>query len=164
VRRRPGGGAAARAGLRALGDLAGRLLDPVARRQGFTRAALLGHWPDIVGPQFARETCPLRLSFPPGERNGGTLSVLIEGAAATLFRHVEQEVIDRINGFFGYAAVARLVLRHGAVPSPGDRVAPRGRMLTRAEEGTLDTAVAGIEDPALRSSVARLGRAVIGRR
>ena len=94
------------------------------------------------------------------ERLGGEAAV--DKAVDLFYERVLKD--DRINGFFGYAAVARLVLRHGAVPSPGDRVAPRGRMLTRAEEGTLDTAVAGIEDPALRSSVARLGRAVIGRR
>jgi hypothetical protein len=76
----------------------------------------VARWPEIVGERFAEVSLPMKLSFAPEARTGGTLSIRIEGPLATQFQHAESLVIERVNQFFGYAAVARLRLMQGAVP------------------------------------------------
>src|SRR3546814_3159567 len=58
----------------------------------------------------------------------------------TLFRSLEPLVLERINSFFGYRAVARLVLQQGPLPTlggPGTAAgAPRRTAGQRSEEHT----------------------------
>jgi hypothetical protein len=100
-----------------LEDLARKLAAPALRRHGFAEGALVARWPEIVGERFADVSLPTRLSFAPESRSGGTLAVQIEGPLATQFQHAESLLIERVNQFFGYAAVARLKLMQGPVPS-----------------------------------------------
>ena len=51
---------------------------------GFTHSALNDRWAEIVGPQFARHSRPLRLRFPRGQKDGGTLAVAATGALAPM--------------------------------------------------------------------------------
>jgi hypothetical protein len=108
-----------------LEDLARKLAAPALRRHGFTQDALVARWSDIVGDRFAEVSLPARLSFAPTSRTGGTLSIWIEGPLATQFQHAESLIIERVNQFFGYAAVARLKLMQGPVPPRHVRQRPR---------------------------------------
>ena len=44
------------------------------KKFGFTHAALHERWGEIVGPQYARHCRPLKLRFPRGQKDGGTLA------------------------------------------------------------------------------------------
>lgn len=78
-------------------------------------------------------------------------------------QHRSPVIIERINGFFGYRAVARLVLVQGPpVRRTGRPAPPRLRPLRPEERGALDRRLAGIDDPTLREALRRLGEAVIG--
>jgi hypothetical protein len=145
-------------GLRRLPDLLGRVLDPAARRRGLAEAKLLTEWPAIVGPRLAGRSQPVRLT-PRPDQPGGVLSLHVAGAAALELQHSEPQVLERINGFFGYPAVSRLHLiqappaRTAAPPAPPDRPG-----LTSAEENEVALDVRPISDPALQAALARLGR------
>jgi hypothetical protein len=145
-------------GLRRLPDLLGRVLDPAARRRGLAEAKLLSEWPAIVGPRLAARSQPVRLTRRP-DRAGGVLSLHVGGAAALELQHSEPQVLERINGFFGYPAVARLHLIQApparAIEPP---VAPEPPGLTSAEEGEVAAVVRPVSDPALQAALARLGR------
>ena len=41
------------------------------------------------------------------------LELVVEGAHAAMMQHVVPEIVDRVNRFFGYSAVARVRLRQG---------------------------------------------------
>jgi hypothetical protein len=103
-------------GPRDISDLAGRLGGRVLRRHGFAQDKLVSQWPELVGPQFAEASLPVKLSFTPGAKRGGTLTVRIEGPLALHMQHVQDVILDRINRFFGYKAVERLRLVQGEVP------------------------------------------------
>jgi hypothetical protein len=145
-------------GLRRLPDLLGRVLDPAARRRGLAEARLLTEWPTVVGPDLAARSQPVRLTGGPGHQ-GGVLSLHVAGSAALELQHSEPQVLERINGFFGYPAVARLHLiqapmrRAGGQPLPGP-----GLRLTSAEENEVAAVVRGVGDPALQAALAALGR------
>jgi hypothetical protein len=113
-------------GPRNISDLAARLGGPVLRKHGFAQDKLISQWTQLVGLEFAEVSLPVKLSFPPSKKRGGTLTVRIEGAMATRFQHIQDVVVDRINSFFGYKAVERLRLVQGDIPKPLPRhhVAP----------------------------------------
>jgi hypothetical protein len=141
-------------------DLLGRILDPAARRRGLAEARLLTEWPAIVGTALAARSQPVRLSHG-RDRAGGVLSLHVAGSAALELQHSEPQVLERINGFFGYPAVARLHLIQAPLQRAGGRPppAPRAR-LTSAEEDEIAAAVRGVPDPALQAALAALGRAL----
>ena len=128
-------------GRQPIGVLVRRALGPSFGRRGFSRAEILIRWPAIVGAGLARHACPERLTAP-RRAGGGTLRVRVEGGFATELQHLETEVIERINSYFGYRAVARLALVQGPLPvtaasrAPPSAAARRGRGgLARAGAG-----------------------------
>jgi hypothetical protein len=68
-------------------------------------------------------------------------------------------VIERINTFFGYAAIGRLALKQGPLPVRRER-RRQWRALERAEEKALGERVASTADPGLRAALLDLGRRV----
>lgn len=128
------------------------------KRFGFTQSAVLARWEEIVGPQYARHSRPESLSFPRGQKDGGTLKVAVSGALAPMLRHVEPQVIERVNRVLGYAAVAKIMLRQADFdtrvappPPPPAELAPETRSTLR-----------DVADPELRASLESLARALSG--
>lgn len=124
------------------------------RRRGFTEPALATAWRAIVGEETADRAVPLKIVFPRGARSGGTLHVRVEGAYATDLQHNAPRIVERLNGFYGYAAIARLALhqgpvRTGAPPKPARR--PSGKAAPE---------IRGIEDPRLKEALRGLGESI----
>ncbi len=152
-----------RGGPRALAAMLPKIAKPAFGKRGFVEAGVLTDWAVIVGPVLAAETRPMRLSFPRGARTAGTLQIRVTSAFATELQHLAPLVIERINRYFGYGAIARLTLSQGPVIRP-----PRNkrRRLPDPEPATLrrlETRVAAIEDAELREALAGLGRNVAAR-
>ena len=102
------------------------------------------------------------MAFPAGSRTQGTLHLRVaSGAFALQLQHLEPLVIERINGHFGYAAVARLALAQGPVPV---RAARRQQNPTAepAADPVLATMLETIDDPGLREALTGLGRRLAG--
>ena len=171
-RRKPGGGASGEAkppepprrwnAPRAVAAALPRLAGPVLGRRGLGEAQLLRDWASIVGSDLAEFATPTKLSFPRGERRDGTLKLRVAPGIATELQHREPAILERINAFFGYRAVARLAFVQGPPPRAAANRPPAPRPLAPAESEALATRLSGIEDPALREALERLGRAVIG--
>ena len=49
--------------------------------KGYAEAGLFTHWAEIAGAQLAASSLPIKLSFPRGKRDEGTLTVRCGGAA-----------------------------------------------------------------------------------
>jgi len=158
---KPGAGEMRRGGgLRRIPGLLTRLLDPAARRRGLAEAKLLTEWPTIVGPALAARCQPVRLTRSAG-REGGVLVLHVAGTAALELQHSAPQILERINGFFGYPAASRLRLIQAPLPRRAPRPAARiERPLTVAEELQVSAAVQSIGDPGLRHALADLGRAL----
>jgi hypothetical protein len=150
-------------GLRRLPDLLKRLLEPAARRRGLAEAKLLTEWPTVVGPLLASRCHPLRLS-PRSDGPGGVLVLHATGAAALELQHSEPQILERINGYFGYGAVARLRLIQAPLPRRTAGPLPQiGRGVSAAEESEIAQAVGAIRDPSLRAALRDLGRTLKSR-
>ena len=139
-----------------------KIAAPVLGRRGLAEAEMILGWAAVVGEDLARDTLPIKLAFGKGDRIDGTLHLKVVSAAAPEVRHREPQIIERINGFFGYRAVAHLKLTQGPLPNAA-RPAPKPpRPLAAAETDALAHSLDGIVDPELKAALERWGQAVLG--
>jgi hypothetical protein len=155
---RPRGGAA-----RPIAELMPEVGRTAFRKFGFVQSSVVSRWPEIVGAQHARVSLPQAIRFPLGEKADGILELLVEPAHATLIQHVIPEIIDRVNRFFGYRAVARVKLRQGAVkPASAPPRAPAPPSL-KPVPIELGDSLRDIGDPELRAVLESLARSMAAR-
>ena len=111
--------------MRSVGRELPRIAGAALGKRGLGEAQLLAEWNAVVGEELAGETLPMKLSFPSGGRKNGVLKLRVSSAAALSVQHREPQILERINGFFGYGAVARLALVQGPIPERVRRGAAR---------------------------------------
>ncbi|BAI75350.1 hypothetical protein AZL_c00570 (plasmid) [Azospirillum sp. B510] len=149
-------------GPRRIGQSVPEVAGKVLGKRGLAFGALITDWPSIVGHQLSLRTAPDKLSFPRGKREEATLHIRAMGAIALELQHLEPQIIERINSFFGYRAVAKIKLIHAALPSAPSPVV-RPRALTMDEETGITAATATVEDEELRATLERFGRSLMAR-
>jgi hypothetical protein len=153
---RPRGGPA-----RSMAELTPQVGRTAFRRFGFVQSSVVTRWPEIVGDHHARVCAPEAIRFAPGEKADGILQLVVVPAHAPLIQHVIPEIIERVNRFFGYKAVARVKLRQGVVnpPRADTRAGPPSLKPIPMElgEGLRD-----VGDPELRAVLESLARALGG--
>ncbi len=149
----------------ALSRLLRTLLSPAARARGFAAVEVIEEWPRVVGAGLARRCHPVRLEFRRGTTTGGTLVLQASGGAALELQHSTPQLIERVNDFFGFPAVARLrLIQMPLRQAPPPPAPPALRPLTAAEEADLAGEVAAVDDAALAAALAALGRSIKARR
>ena len=133
------------------------------RRFGFVQSSVVTRWPEIVGERHARACTPESIRFPPGEKREGTLNLVVLPAHAPLIQHVVPDIVERVNRFFGYAAVARVKLRQGAIARPQAPPQSDGRApppSLRPIPLELGDSLRDIGDPELRAVLESLARSL----
>lgn len=143
---------------RSAGELVGAIGDQSFRRFGFVQGSIVSRWNEIVGERYAKVSSPESIRFPTGKKAGGVLTLLVDGAHAPLIQHLTPMIVERVNRFFGYAAINRIVFKQGKPPAPAARpVRPDLRPVPKE----LGEGLREIADPELRacleSLAARIG-------
>lgn len=127
------------------------------QRHGAAYADLLSHWPAIAGEDMAAIARPERLGRPGKGGDAGTLVVRAAEGRALDVQHEAPRLIERINGFFGYGAIARIKVLQGPLPPPkAPRRAPAEP--PEAAASAVDRQVARVADARLKDALRRLGR------
>jgi hypothetical protein len=141
---------------RAVAELLPAVGGAAFRRFGFVQSAVVTRWPEIVGERLAAVSSPESIRFPQGKKQDGVLTLTVRGAHAAMMSHVTPEITERVNRFFGYAAVARVAIRQGDVARrPERRAAPE---LKPAPE--LGGSLKAIADPELKAVLEALAAGV----
>ena len=102
---------------RSAGELVGDIGGVACKKFGFVQSSIVSRWHEIVGERYGKVSLPESIRFPTGKKSGGTLALLVEGAHAPLIQHLGPMIIERVNRFFGYEAVARVTFRQGRLPA-----------------------------------------------
>jgi hypothetical protein len=138
---------------RSAGDLVGEVGGQSFRRFGFVQSSIVSRWSEIVGERYAKVSSPESIRFPTGRKGGGALTLLVEGAHAPLIQHLAPIIIERVNRFFGYEAVNRVIFKQGKPPAAPAR-AKRPELRPVPKE--LGAGLREIADPELRTCLESL--------
>ena len=146
---------------RAVAELLPAIGGAAFKRFGFIQSSIVSRWGEIVGERYAGASQPESLRFPMGQKQDGVLTLVVRGAHAPMMQHITPEIIERVNRFFGYAAVARVVIRQGEVAKPAPRRAPP---LVRPAPVEMGEGLKTIADPELRAVLESLAAGVAASR
>jgi hypothetical protein len=89
---------------RPVAELIGGAIDPLVRKRGLARAELMAWWPEIVGEAYAGKVIPERIRWPK-DGTAATLTVRCDPAVALQLAHDTDRLRQRLNAYFGFAAV-----------------------------------------------------------
>jgi len=142
---------------RAVSDMLPAIGGAAFRRFGFVQSSIVSRWREIVGERYAAVSAPESIRFPPGRKSAGVLSLVVEGAHAPMMQHVAPVIVERVNRFFGYAAVERVAFRQGLVQVQKGKGRTAPPSLRPVPPGLGDSLV-GIGDPELRACLEALAR------
>jgi hypothetical protein len=146
---------------------AGRALAPVLKdldaKFGQGPGALQARWREIVGPEIARRSEPVKLTR---GRAGApaSLEIRVAGPAAAIIQHQAQEILARVNLYLGAEAVQKLRVVQGPLrlnPEATRPPARRPQPLDAAEEASLAQGLAEAPEGPLKQALLRLGRGVL---
>ena len=143
--------------------------------RGFAMARVLTHWAEIVGPEIARVTRPVKLGHAARRGEGGlgaTLTLLVAPGHSPVVQMQIPRIVERVNACYGHAAISRIALTQAGAGG-------RGRALGGFSEGPAPfsgpapeapadppgpralAAAEGVRDDALREALARLATRVL---
>jgi hypothetical protein len=143
-------------------------------KYGFSAATLLTDWATIVGADIAKYTKPERLKWPrqPGiydeteaeerGRPGATLVLRVDAGRALDIQYRGRQLIERINAYFGYRAVAELRLVQAPMTAP--RPAQRDPGQTSAPRRPTPVELGAIADVRLRAALEQMAHAIVMRK
>ena len=146
---------------RAIADLMPDIGRAAFRKFGFIQSSVVTRWAEIVGQRHAAVTSPELIKFPKDQRSGGTLHLVVASGHGPMIQHILPEIVERVNRFFGYAAVARVTMRQGEVQraEPVDRPPPA---MLRPIPQELGDGLREVSDPELRAVLESLARSLAG--
>ncbi len=177
-----------------VGSFVPGLTKKACEKYGFSAASLISDWPQIVGRDLSRHTSPQRLKWPryvPAYqdvetgcegRPGATLILHVDPAKALDIQYGTTQLIERINGYFGYRAVSDIRIvqapikpadssAHGPVPALGNGktadpqlfpplAGQKSSTATSARSPNETIEVANISNDRLRSALERLAKSL----
>ena len=156
-------------GFEATASLVASRVRTAGETRGFAVARLLTNWAEVVGPEIARHTRPVRIAH--GRGFGATLTLLVPGAHAPLIEMEVPRIREKVNACYGFNAVARIHLTQTAPTgfaegqaqfTPAAKAPPRPpspETLGRAED-----LARGFTDPGLAAAIRQLALNNLSRR
>jgi hypothetical protein len=159
-------------GAQRLQSLVDECLEPSLKAKGFASSAIHLHWPDIAGAALAPWSEPVSLKWPPRPpgmdpekaKDGAVLTIKVEGAFALELQHQVPQILQRVNGFFGWRCVERILIKQGPIRKDGEPKRRSKPVLTAETSRKLDGLIQDVTSPGLKAALARLGVGVMGKR
>lgn len=146
---------------RAISGLTKRALD----KRGFVHSEIVDEWPTIAGELIGRHSLPDRIIFSRDRSRPGTLHLILEnGALATEIIHFEPVLLERINRYFGFRAVANIKVIHGPLPAPKKDKRPPLPLIKPERRSEIEKSLTNVADDELRDALSTLGQNVARRR
>lgn len=149
---------------RRLGELIGDTLTPLCRKQGFASSDIIRYWGQIVGSHYAECSEPERICWHRGkEEDGfrpGVLIIHCEGAQSLLMQQESEQIIQRVNAYFGYPAIDNIKILQRPVSLRKKQKPEALRPLTSREAQQLDEQIGKFENDRMARALRGLGHAI----
>jgi hypothetical protein len=138
-------------------------------KRGFAVARLLTQWDEIAGQALAAITLPVKVSYP-REGLGATLTLLVSAAHGPQVQMALPQLLERVNGVYGYRAISRIALTQTAASGFAEGQTPftaapqsRPRPPDPARLAEATAQVAPVADAGLRGALETLARNILTR-
>ena len=152
-----------------IGDTLGKVNRVFSNKYGKIEFLILSKWPQIVGSFFAEHSEPDKISRltedfdefdQPIFKN--FLNVRVSPAAAVEFQHYKDTIIEKINSFFGYKAIADLRLQQNFIPKKKSKQPLKSERFdaTDNEKELIKKEMQNIKDKELEKSIVNLGLSI----
>lgn len=89
-----------------LGNFIPKLIQPTVKKRGFVSPRVLMDWEKIVGQDLVLHCKPDRIVFPRGQKNKGTLYLVVDPKSAFRFDYIKDLILEKVNTYFGYGALS----------------------------------------------------------
>lgn len=134
-------------------------------RRGFVDAAIVSEWPKLAGELIGRHSLPDRIRFPRDRSQPGTLVLILDNSAlATEVQHFEPVLLERINRYFGFAAVGKIRIEHAPLPAKARAKRRPLPPISADRRREIENDLSNVADDELRDALTRLGDHVSRRR
>lgn len=153
---------------RSLAETTSGLLEPILRKKTGLNLELMENWPLLVGRDIAQSTMPLKIiwsrrvsvddPFKPA-----TLVVGCEAYAAMILTHESNEILQRINAFFGYVAIDRIKIEQRVIEEK-EVVRKKPPLVDDNDRKLIAELTGQIENEVLRKSLYNLGVSIFAQK
>jgi hypothetical protein len=163
--------------VRAVGQHVPRLTAKVFEKYGFHSAEIMTSWSTVAGADIARISSPERIKWPrgnPGSHDaedarsaagGATLVLRTEPAYALDVEYKTREIIDRINRYFGYRAIAQIkIIQTPLAYKQPDQAAPARPKQPMADAAALPPPIPSDAEPELKTALSALWSSISAER
>ncbi len=154
------------AGLENLSASMSPLIKKLLGNKGLIEIDLLSNWQNIVGQEIAEHSMPQKIVFKPNCRNDGTLHLLVAGSAFALeIQHKLPIILEKINTFFGYKAIAKItIMQNDAFINTSlttvSEDKPDKKLVTKQEQTYINEVTEGIQNSELKEQLKSLGESI----
>lgn len=138
--------------------------------RGFAQSRLLTQWTEVAGPDIAAIAQPVEISYGRGGM-GATLTVLTTGAHAPMLEMQKEQIRQKVNGVYGYNAIARVRITQTAATGFAEGQVAFGHKKPAGQAAALDPGLrqkaqataSPVEDAGLRDALARLAENILNK-
>ena len=92
-----------------LGWFVSKITKSFYNKQGFAQNHIMENWKTIVGSSFSNNSMPIKLNI---KKTGGILTIACDGGVATELEYLKEEVIEKINLYYGFKAVNKIQFKN----------------------------------------------------
>ena len=142
------------------------LAQSILGKNGFVETDIITNWPEIVGEQLACYTFPQKIEFAKNKKNNGSLFLSVpSGAFAVEIKHREKYILEKINIYFGYNAVASLkIIQNSNIcverPQQQEIMTTKELFLNEQEKKEIKTLSNDIKNENLKEILIKLGHSI----
>lgn len=154
-------------GLRLLSEAIPGVTGKVFSRKYIMIGRLVTRWQDIVGPELAGKTQPVKIRYIKSKKKDvkatASLDIGCSSADATILHYQKDLILERINQIFGdrWITAIRFVPVAANAPAASRRRATPPKPLTMEEKEHLSSVLGKVEDPDLLEKLKSLGSAIL---
>lgn len=155
-------------GLQSLGENINPLIKKLLGGKGLVQIELLAEWKNIVGEETAAYTILQKIDLKKDSRSDGIAHIAVSnGAFALEVSQQKNSIIERINVYFGYHAVADIrVIINDSFFRLDDRPLkdddkPEKSLVTSTQQNYIDQLTDGVQNAELKSCLKQLGESIL---
>ncbi len=158
--------------MKAVGKHFGKVVAKAYDRHGTAWAGLLTQWPEIIGQQMSAYCALEKITWPRNvsptttirsrhQKEGGTLVIKVAFGRALEVQHQTPQIIDRINAYYGYGAIAQVKIIQGSLKIRKPEEKRQLQPLDQQTSNALDDQMGEIDDRKLKDALRKLAQGVL---